>query len=212
MSELPYVSASVPRLASDAPASVSSWRDWVGIVASVGCAIHCAAMPFVIAFLPTLGLSFLADESFHQWMALACFVIAIVAFVPGWRKHRRLIPIVVASSGLILITGAAFGLTGDCCATCNASVLSVTEAATCTDICCEHCAATEQTSISLTARQSELTGVQAFIAPFAFWITPLGGMLLVSAHLLNRRYGCLRGCCPVGDMVGRAGGHPQTDC
>jgi len=200
MSELPYGPVNVPRLASDAPASVSSWRDWVGIVASVGCAIHCAAMPFVIAFLPTLGLSFLADESFHQWMALACFVIAIVAFVPGWRKHRRLIPIVVASSGLILITGAAFGLTGDCCATCNSAVLSATEAATCTDLCCEHCAATEQASISLTTHQSELTGVQAFVSPFAFWITPLGGMLLVTAHLLNSRHGCLYDCCPVRDV------------
>ena len=30
----------------------SAWQDSIGIVASVGCAIHCAAMPFVIAYLP----------------------------------------------------------------------------------------------------------------------------------------------------------------
>ena len=63
--------------------AMSTWRDSLGIIASVGCAIHCAAMPFVIAYLPALGLSFLADEAFHKWMALACFLIAIAAFVPG---------------------------------------------------------------------------------------------------------------------------------
>ena len=71
-----------------ASSGTSSWRDWLGVVASVGCAIHCAAMPFVFAYLPALGLSFLADEAFHKWMALVCFLIAIVAFVPGIRKHK----------------------------------------------------------------------------------------------------------------------------
>ena len=55
--------------------SLSTWRDWVGITASVGCAIHCAAMPFVIAYLPAFGLSFLADEAFHKWMALICCLL-----------------------------------------------------------------------------------------------------------------------------------------
>jgi hypothetical protein len=50
---------------------MSTWGDWLGMIASIGCAIHCAAMPFVIAYLPALGLSFLADEAFHKWMALA---------------------------------------------------------------------------------------------------------------------------------------------
>ncbi|MEM0925351.1 MAG: MerC domain-containing protein, partial [Planctomycetota bacterium] len=43
---------------------LSGWSDWIGMIASIGCAIHCAAMPFVIAYLPSLGLSFLSDESF----------------------------------------------------------------------------------------------------------------------------------------------------
>ncbi|MEM6364443.1 MAG: MerC domain-containing protein, partial [Planctomycetota bacterium] len=54
----------------------SGWKDFVGVVASIACAIHCAAMPFVIAYLPAMGLSFLADEAFHKWMAVACFAIA----------------------------------------------------------------------------------------------------------------------------------------
>ena len=61
----------VTTLSSEAEptARSSTFRDWLGIVASIGCAIHCAAMPFVFAYLPAMGLSFLADESFHKWMA-----------------------------------------------------------------------------------------------------------------------------------------------
>ena len=33
-----------------------AYRDWLGVSASVLCAIHCAAMPFVVGFLPLLGL------------------------------------------------------------------------------------------------------------------------------------------------------------
>lgn len=73
--------------------SESSWRDSLGILASIGCAIHCAAMPFVVRFLPMLGLSFLADESFHQWMAVGCFFIALAAFVPGIFQHGRFAPL-----------------------------------------------------------------------------------------------------------------------
>ena len=114
--------------------TASSWRDSVGIIASVGCAVHCAAMPFVIAYLPVLGLSFLADEAFHRWMALACFVIAMAAFVPGFRMHKRFLPGLIAAVGLVMISAAAFGLAGDCCVACETNAKAIA----CTDACCEH--------------------------------------------------------------------------
>ncbi len=174
-------------------ASSSTWRDWVGITASVGCAIHCAAMPFVIAYLPALGLSFLADESFHKWMALACFLIAIAAFVPGIRKHKNWTPISIASIGLVLITFAAFGLAGECCASC-ASCESATPVVTGEAGCehCDECASCNDSATVVSAGSSEPKGLLSTLAP---WITPVGGVLLVGAHLLNRRYGCLCGCC-----------------
>ena len=186
-----------------ASAVASRWQDWIGIVASIGCAIHCAAMPFVIASLPALGLSFLADESFHRWMALACFVIALAAFVPGFRQHRRWAPAAIAIVGLSLITAAAFGLAGDCCAACESSAAVEDSATACTEACCEHCAINAP-AVSETAAEPN-AGVHTasvvlpnFLTGLATWITPLGGMLLVSAHLLNRRYGCLCGCCETG--------------
>ncbi|MDG1875773.1 MAG: MerC domain-containing protein [Mariniblastus sp.] len=178
----------------------STWRDWVGIIASIGCAIHCAAMPLVIAYLPALGLSFLADESFHKWMALVCFLIAIVAFIPGIRKHGNWIPVSIASIGLAFITFAAFGLAGECCAGCDSSEANTAmvtsadanaECDTCDD--CDSCVECNQDGvISITSANGE---EKDMLAKFAPWITPLGGLILVSAHLLNRRFGCLCGCC-----------------
>ena len=186
-------------------ASLSTWKDWMGIVASIGCAIHCAAMPFVFAYLPALGLSFLADESFHKWMALVCFLIAIVAFIPGIRKHGNWTPISIGAVGLALITFAAFGLAGECCSSCSAASAnpgselsaSVTPGKACAECeACECCAAlaANATGKGDSAVSSD-NGDKDLLAVLAPWITPVGGLILVAAHLLNRRFGCLCGCC-----------------
>ncbi|MGB7328850.1 MAG: MerC domain-containing protein [Rubripirellula sp.] len=188
----------------------SRWQDRIGIVASIGCAIHCAAMPFVISSLPALGLSFLADESFHRWMALACFVIALTAFVPGFRQHRRWMPAAIAIAGLSMISIAAFGFAGDCCTACALPQTS-SVAATCTNACCEHCAAeaaTEQAASAITNADIATASIasQELVTRLAPWMTPLGGTLLVFAHLLNRRFGCLCGCCETEPLTGETAG------
>lgn len=193
-------------------AAAGAWGDWVGVAASVGCAIHCAAMPFVIAYLPSLGLSFLADEAFHQWMAVGCFAIALVAFVPGLRTHGRLTPAVVGGAGLMMISVAAFGFAGECCPSCemDAAPAAASTAASCADAGCTLCPSN--------GAASPATGAAALPADLAVappttaswlgrllpWLTPLGGVVLVSAHLLNRRYGCLCGCCGDAEPEGGA--------
>ena len=103
-----------------------AYRDWLGVSASVLCAIHCAAMPFVVGLLPLLGLSFLAEPSFHKWMVGICLALALLAFVPGWRRHHRLAPTIIGLGGLGLITLAAFAGPEDCCPTpCDGSTSSV---------------------------------------------------------------------------------------
>lgn len=194
-------------LSLDAKVSNSTWRDLVGIVASIGCALHCAAMPFVISYLPSLGLSFLADESFHKVMALTCFLIAIFAFIPGIRKHGNWFPVSIGAGGLSLITFAAFGLAGECCPACaesssNSGNDNVAVVGIASDVGCEHCE--ECSALEESHGASTVAPLQAFgdakhqvsgFAGFAPWFTPVGGLLLVAAHLLNRRYGCLCGCC-----------------
>lgn len=194
------------------PRSFFGWRDWTGIAASVGCAIHCAAMPFVIVFLPALGLSFLADEAFHRWMAIVCFLIAITAFIPGYRSHGRLIPGMIAAVGLVAITGAAWGMAGDCCTGCTTAEVIAGDVVDCgTESCCELCAASPEASTQEAVQQDgALTGLAtpAFASAtlptgLGPWLTPLGGLLLVTAHLLNLGYGVQCNACTT--LLCRAG-------
>jgi len=210
--ELSVVDPKSSKALDQASVSTSSgWSDWVGMIASVGCAIHCAAMPFVIAYLPAMGLSFLADEAFHKWMAIACFAIALTAFVPGFRKHRRLTPVIIGSFGLVMISIAAFGFAGECCAACDTDAASVAavDSEACTDECCPLCASEDVVDEAKESEQAALaagltstnfasvvpSGVSQLGSRVAPWLTPLGGIVLVIAHLLNRRFGCLCGCC-----------------
>lgn len=178
--------------------STSTWQDWLGIVASIGCAIHCAAMPFVIAYLPALGLSFLADEAFHKWMALICFLIAIGAFVPGFRKHGNWVPVSIGAFGLAFITFAAFGLAGECCPSCEDAATNQATAQTASVAAgCDECETCEGDEIgeSTTVAATQSAQDENLLSTVTPWITPFGGLLLVCAHLLNRRHGCLCSCC-----------------
>lgn len=187
-----------------------SWGDWLGMLASIGCAIHCAAMPFVLGYLPALGLSFLADESFHKWMALGCFLLAVIAFIPGLRRHGRLLPVVVGCFGLTMISTAAFGFTGECCTACAAasdsrssSRVVAQEEVCCEDGCCDAKDAGARSNVMRSDQPPELPKLNfaglSFASPMLPSImplvTPLGGLLLVCAHLLNRRFDCSCDCC-----------------
>jgi hypothetical protein len=187
------------------------WSDSLGMLASIGCAIHCAAMPFVIGYLPVLGLSFLADEAFHKWMAVACFAIALAAFVPGFRRHGRWTPALIGSVGLAMISIAAFGFSGKCCSSCATAVAAApalaqptlaqptlaTPGEACTGACCQGSGAkVEPLSPTLTTTSAAPAAPSpAWLASLLQWITPLGGLVLVVAHLLNHRSGCQSGCC-----------------
>lgn len=193
----------------DGVSSSVAWTDWLGMLASIGCAIHCAAMPFVIAYLPALGLSFLADEAFHRWMAVGCFAIAVTAFLPGLRKHRRLAPVMVGSVGLMMISIAAFGFAGECCEPCEGdpTPVAASVASDCGDSGCSLCPSASPDASSIVANKLPVNlneasdGSSPWLGLVVTWLTPLGGMVLVCAHLLNRRYGCLCVCCSIKNIA-----------
>lgn len=62
--------------------------DRVGATASFLCAIHCAALPFVFALLPALGLGFLANHSFERWFIAFATTLALTMLIRGYRRHR----------------------------------------------------------------------------------------------------------------------------
>lgn len=178
---------------------MKNWSDWMGVVASIACAIHCAAMPFVAMFLPMLGLSFLLDDSFHQVMVIVCSALAIAAFIPGFRRHGHVLPICVGIIGLSLISTAAFAMEDACCEACAAAALAsadeVTEDACkiCTEECCQP---PEDEGKDEENSETTTVATASFFDGMTPWVTSLGGLLLVAAHLTNHRFSCRCGCCP----------------
>lgn len=80
-----------------------SLADRIGATASFLCAIHCAALPFVFALLPFLGLEFLADPRFERGFVTFACVLALVALYNGYRRHHRPQSLLLALPGLLLL-------------------------------------------------------------------------------------------------------------
>ena len=178
-----------------------AYGDWLGVVASIACAIHCAAMPFVVGFLPLLGLSFLADPSFHKWMVGICLLIALLAFVPGWRRHGRLMPAFIAIFGLSLISLAAFAGPEDCCPTpCGDSSSTVHAAPMATmsgqggELCVASCCPPSEEQMSpppVVAVLVEASACEASCCPSGEPATPSAVVAV-----LTEEPACAASCCP----------------
>lgn len=156
-----------------------AWADWAGLIASIGCAVHCAVMPLVLAYLPSFGLSWLADEMFHRWMAVLCFGLAAAAFIPGWQKHRSFVPGIWGAAGLLLLTTAAFGSEESCCVSCTPNDATISTAL---DVECAFCESSEAIVPTTAGGFSPIS-----LSSFA---TPLGGLLLVVGHIVNHSLSC----------------------
>jgi hypothetical protein len=87
------------------PPTSRAWQiaDRLGAIASFLCAIHCAALPFVLALLPLIGLEFLADHRFERAFVLFACALALLTLVNGYRRHRRPASLMLAFPGLSLL-------------------------------------------------------------------------------------------------------------
>ena len=173
-----------------------TWADWTGLAASIACGIHCAAMPLLLSYLPSFGLSWLAHEGFHQWMTVACFLFAAAAFVPGWRKHKSLVPAFSGVIGITLLSLSAFVFGDECCAAAAQNQGSQSAACTdaaCTDAACADAACTDAACTACSEEeigQSPEVSTQYQFATFTNWLSPLGGLFLVIGHIANHRKNC----------------------
>ncbi|MDJ0877881.1 MAG: MerC domain-containing protein [Halieaceae bacterium] len=87
---------------------VQTRADIVAIGLSVGCLLHCLALPVALALLPTLSIDWLTDESFHRWLLVAILPTSVLALLMGCWKHRQVSVIALGFSGLLLLIWAAF--------------------------------------------------------------------------------------------------------
>lgn len=79
--------------------------DTTGACLSFACAIHCLAMPLLIAVLPLIGLSFLVTERAELMLVIGAIGLAIGSVAWGIRHHRNW------RAFLILVVALVFILT-----------------------------------------------------------------------------------------------------
>ncbi|MCP8900772.1 MerC domain-containing protein [Gilvimarinus xylanilyticus] len=84
--------------------------DKLAITLSLACAIHCLALPLLLALLPSLAALALDHESFHFWMVVAVIPSSLYALTLGCKKHRRVRVLLLGTIGLtLLVLAVALG-------------------------------------------------------------------------------------------------------
>lgn len=89
----------------DVQLKVISAIDTAGVVASTICMIHCLSMPFLMAIFPLVAAELFEAEWIHQVLGFFVLSTCLMAFVPGYLRHRdkRLIYIGVVGVGLVFL-------------------------------------------------------------------------------------------------------------
>jgi hypothetical protein len=173
---------------------LNRWKDSLGILASVICAIHCAATPILLALLPTLTLTeWMSSPRFHQIAAVVCVGMVSLAIWPAFRRFRDYSVLSLSSAGLGLLIAAAFFLPDECCSHSIAGVAGSVargQDGDPSDVSHNHplLGSPEQDlrDAPLTVFTASVVSPE-LIAIVQPWMTPLGGLLLVIAHGLNLR-------------------------
>lgn len=82
--------------------------DKVGFAASFLCAVHCALLPLVVAFLPALGLNMGGWLDFDQAFVVFATLLGGTTLTLGYRRHREYHAWALLVPGLALVWAASF--------------------------------------------------------------------------------------------------------
>ncbi len=82
------------------------WLDGLAIGASSLCLVHCLMLPALLIALPALAGILALPDSFHFWALVAAVPTSMIAVGIGYRHHRRLLPVVLATTGLLSLIAA----------------------------------------------------------------------------------------------------------
>lgn len=83
--------------------------DRVGMILSIGCMIHCILLPVILPLLPLLGLMVGHDGYFHLILGGLIVVTAVLALIPGMKKHLNVLPLSLGGYGIAFIFGGGVG-------------------------------------------------------------------------------------------------------
>lgn len=80
--------------------------DKAGICLSVICIVHCLLTPALLLALPAMQFFDWWHESLHITFAVIIPVLALAAFIPGYRLHREKRVFKIAAVGFVLVISA----------------------------------------------------------------------------------------------------------
>lgn len=75
----------------------------MGATASLACAVHCIALPFVLALLPLVGLGFLAGHTFERVFVACAALLASASIIAGYRRYHRPQALFLVVPGIVLL-------------------------------------------------------------------------------------------------------------
>jgi len=87
---------------------LSAWIDSLGGVGALLCAIHCAALPILLAVLPIAGLGLVASGGFERGFLVFAAGLGLGSLWHGHRQHRALRAFGLLVPGLLAIAAAVW--------------------------------------------------------------------------------------------------------
>ncbi|MEM1452021.1 MAG: MerC domain-containing protein [Planctomycetota bacterium] len=169
--------------------TLSSRLDRTGVVASVSCAVHCMIAPLIVLLAPALG-GFWVHPGTHLLIASLVLPVAAFALRRGFRHHGKRSVVLGGALGMTLVfagTALPFLMKSER----NIAAAAEAEANGETHVCEDCCP---------TLVEDEETGEVSLRVPPASIVTLLGGILLVTIHMVNLR--CCAGCSPRVESAG----------
>jgi len=84
-------------------------KDFLGFVASMLCAIHCAALPLILTFSALSGLSFLANHAIEFVFLGISAILAVWSLIPSYKhKHHNARPLQIVALGFVFLISSRF--------------------------------------------------------------------------------------------------------
>lgn len=89
------------------PATLSRTNPWdlAGVGASLLCILHCVVTPLLVVALPALEIF---ERQTHAAFALGILAIGLLAFVPGYRRHRQWSVVLMGLIGFGMLSAGVF--------------------------------------------------------------------------------------------------------
>lgn len=77
--------------------------DTLGMGASIICAVHCAAVPFLVSIAASAGLNIIQSAWFEFGILGMAVIFILSSLVPSFIKHKNALPLSLALFGLAAV-------------------------------------------------------------------------------------------------------------